>query len=155
MAAFRRSRELVRGNAWQVFGIIVVLVVTQALVATILRSIAVGISDTRVAEAIGGYVGNVLVAPLTALAATVVYLRLREAKVWAGSGTAPTDFAPPSSPTPPSPPPPQAPEAPAADKAPTGGSPLPRDSAFGEPTRDQADAAFGERRESIPPPGRE
>ncbi|HSD77096.1 MAG TPA: hypothetical protein VLA98_06810, partial [Solirubrobacteraceae bacterium] len=111
MASFGRSRELVRGNGWPVFGIIVLLAIVQALAAGILRGIAIGISDTRVADAVGSYVGNVLVAPLTGIAATVVYLRLREAKVWEGSGAAPTDFAPPASPTPAGPH--AAPEAPA------------------------------------------
>jgi hypothetical protein len=126
--AFGRSRALVRGNGWQVFGIIVLLAIVQAVVATILRAIAVGISDTRAADAIGSYLGNVLVAPLTGIAATVVYLRLREAKVWEGSGTAPTDFAPPASPTP-------GPPSPSPGVPPRGGAPLPG--------------------ESIPPPGRE
>lgn len=76
-AAFGRSRSLVRGNGWQVFGILVLLAIVQALAASVLRQVALAISDGRASEAIGGYVGNVLIAPLTALAATVVYLRLR------------------------------------------------------------------------------
>ncbi|HSD81331.1 MAG TPA: hypothetical protein VLB47_11735, partial [Solirubrobacteraceae bacterium] len=169
MASFGRSRELVRGNGWPVFGIIVLLAIVQALAAGILRGIAIGISDTRVADAVGSYVGNVLVAPLTGIAATVVYLRLREAKVWEGSRAAPTDFAPPASPTPAPAGPPAAPEAPAAGGMPTGGPPLPggspapaspgvagepaapggqeradADATSGEPTRADAEATSGE-----------
>jgi hypothetical protein len=122
--ALGRSRELVRGNGWQVFGIIVLLTIIQAIGSGILRAIAIGISDTRLADAIGSYVGNVLVAPLTGIAATVVYLRLREAKVWEGSGSTPTDFAPPVAPTAGGRP--EDPARPAGpDEPPTGGVPLP------------------------------
>ena len=78
--AFGRSRELVRGHGWQVFGIIVVLGIVQVVVGILLAIVAVAISDGRVADALGTYVGSVLVAPLSALAATVVYLRLRKIK---------------------------------------------------------------------------
>jgi hypothetical protein len=78
--AFGRSRELVRGHGWQVFGIIVVLGIVQVVVGILLAVVAVAISDGRVADALGTYVGSVLVAPLSALAATVVYLRLRRIK---------------------------------------------------------------------------
>ena len=78
--AFGRSRELVRGHGWQVFGIIVVLGIVQVVVGILLAVVAVAISDGRVADALGTYVGSVLVAPLSALAATVVYLRLRKIK---------------------------------------------------------------------------
>src|SRR4051812_11773626 len=78
--AFGRSRELVRGHGWQVFGIIVVLGIVQVVVGILLAIVAVAISDGRVADALGTYVGSVLVAPLSALAATVVYLRLRRIK---------------------------------------------------------------------------
>lgn len=132
--AFGRSRELVRGNGWQVFGIIVLLVIVQAIVSGILSAVALAIDDTVVSDAIGSYVGNVLVAPLAALAATVVYLRLREA--YGGAGALGTGgFAPPQSPSP-APEPAGAPPAAAPPGGPpSGGAPLP-----------------GERSESIPPP---
>ena len=69
-----------RGHGWQVFGIIVVLGIVQVVVGILLAVVAVAISDGRVADALGTYVGSVLVAPLSALAATVVYLRLRKIK---------------------------------------------------------------------------
>src|SRR3954447_2073467 len=150
LQSFGRSRDLVRGNGLKVFALIVLLAILQAIVSTGLREIALTIDASRGADAIGSYIGNVLVAPLTGIAATVVYLRLREAKVWEGSGTAPTDFAPPESPTPVGP---SAPER-AASGPPSGGTPLPGASAPaaspaapGDPTRESADAAFGERRD--------
>jgi hypothetical protein len=123
MQAFGRSRELVRGHGWQVFAIIVLLAVIQAVVSSVLREVAIGVSDTRLADAIGSYIGNVVVAPLTGIAATVVYLRLREAKVWDGSGSAPTDFAPPETPTPAGPAP--AVQQPPLTEPPSGSTPLP------------------------------
>ncbi len=88
-AAFGRSRELVRGNGWRVFGVIVVLFFIQALVGTILQSIGDS-AGGDVGSGVGQLVGNVLLAPLTALAASVMYFQLtgtREA-VPAGMGDA-------------------------------------------------------------------
>jgi hypothetical protein len=128
--AFGRSRELVRGNGWQVFAIIVLLVIVQAVVSGILSAVALAVDDSVLSDAIGSYVGNVLVAPLAALAATVVYLRLREA--YGGAGALGTGgFAPPQSPTPDA----TATPAPQPAEPPSGGAPLP-----------------GERPGSVPPP---
>src|SRR4051794_36472480 len=125
--AFRRSRELVVGHGWQVFGIIVLLAIVQALVAGVFRGLAVAISDSRVSEAAGNYVGNVIMAPLSAIAATVVYLRLREIKEGRALAGRPGGFAPPRpagltarDDAPPSPDPGPGPAGP-----PSGGSPLP------------------------------
>jgi hypothetical protein len=74
-AALRRSRELVRGNGWQVFGVIVVVYIMVAVVSFIIEGIA---------ESAGSGVGivvrviiGVLTAPLAALAASVLYFELR------------------------------------------------------------------------------
>jgi hypothetical protein len=76
-AALRRSRELVRGNGWQVFGVILVLYILIALVALIIEGAA---------ESAGSGVGivvrvviGVLTAPVSALAAAVLYFELRGA----------------------------------------------------------------------------
>ncbi len=75
LGALRRSRELVRGNGWQVFGVIFVLGILVAIVA---GGIDFG------AESAGTGVGivvrvivGVLTAPLSALAAAVLYFQLR------------------------------------------------------------------------------
>jgi hypothetical protein len=74
-AAFGRSVELVRGNGFRVFGVIVVLIIIQALVAQILQT--VGEERRRdVGAGIGQLIGNVILAPLAAIAATVMYLQL-------------------------------------------------------------------------------
>ena len=74
MDALRRSRELVRGNGWPVFGVILVLgvlvVVLSALVDAAGESAGTGIGIVvRV-------VVGVLSAPLSALAAAVLYVEL-------------------------------------------------------------------------------
>jgi hypothetical protein len=74
-AALRRSRELVRGNGWQVFGVIVVLYLLVGVLAFIIEAAAAsaGSGVGIVARVVVG----VLTAPLTALAASVLYFQLR------------------------------------------------------------------------------
>jgi hypothetical protein len=76
-AALGRSRQLVRGNGWQVFGVILVLYVLVGVVSFIIEGAA---------ESAGSGVGivvrvivGVLTAPLPALAAAVLYFELRGA----------------------------------------------------------------------------
>jgi hypothetical protein len=73
-AALRRSRELVRGNGWQVFGVILVLYVVVGAVSFILEALAesAGSGAGIVVRVIVG----VLTAPLAALAAAVLYFEL-------------------------------------------------------------------------------
>lgn len=75
LQALGRSRELVRGNGWQVFGVIFIL---DVLIAIIAAAIEVG------ANAAGTGVGivvtvvlGVLTAPFAALAAAVMYFELK------------------------------------------------------------------------------
>jgi hypothetical protein len=73
--AFRRSRELVRGNGWAVFGVIVVVFLAVAVV-----SIAVGIAASGLGSAgraLVQWAVNGLVAPVSALSASVLYFALR------------------------------------------------------------------------------
>jgi hypothetical protein len=106
--SFRRSRELVRGSAWRVFGVIVVLFLITAVVGNIINAIAGGASDESfVGYAVADLIVHVLLAPLSAIAATVMYVELRRVKgepLAQDAATAPTA----------TPPPPVAPEAPTA-----------------------------------------
>jgi hypothetical protein len=77
LATFGRSRELVRGNGWRVFGIVVVLIVIQQLLAQVLGTVAVGALGDRAGNAVAGLVVNVFVAPLSAIATTLMFLDLR------------------------------------------------------------------------------
>jgi hypothetical protein len=73
-AALSRSRELVRGNGWQVFGVIFVLYIVVGIVAFIIEAIAdsAGSGAGIVVRVIIG----VLTAPLASLAAAVLYFEL-------------------------------------------------------------------------------
>jgi hypothetical protein len=70
-----RSRELVRGNGWRVFGVILVLVVGVEIVAAVLEAIAD--SAGTGASIVVRVVVQILTAPLAALAASVLYFELR------------------------------------------------------------------------------
>jgi hypothetical protein len=79
--AFGRSRELVRGNGWQVFGVIVVLFLMILIVGILFRGIAGAVSDDSfIGYVVSDVITNVLIVPLSALAATVVYVELRRVK---------------------------------------------------------------------------
>jgi hypothetical protein len=74
MRALGRSRELVRGNGWRVFGVVLVFFLL----------IVIGLPLEALAEALGTGAGilvrvlvGVLTAPLSALAAAVLYFELR------------------------------------------------------------------------------
>jgi hypothetical protein len=75
LAPLGRSRELVRGNGWQVFGVIAVLVIGVGIVSAIVEAAAdsggtgVGIVVRVIIE--------IFTAPLSALAASVLYFELR------------------------------------------------------------------------------
>jgi hypothetical protein len=77
LRALARSRELVRGNAWQVFGVIVSfgLVVLSGLAVALLAS-AAGEGANLVAQV----VVSVLVLPLVSLASAVLYFELHDLK---------------------------------------------------------------------------
>jgi hypothetical protein len=74
-AAFGRSRELVRGNGWNVFGVIVLV-----FVAVVVVSIAAGLAASglgSVGRALVQWAVNAAVAPVSALSASVLYFALR------------------------------------------------------------------------------
>ncbi|HYM54615.1 MAG TPA: hypothetical protein VES97_04590 [Solirubrobacteraceae bacterium] len=75
LGALGRSRELVRGNGWQVFGVIFVLGISVVLLAGAIEFAAesAGAGLGVVVRVIVG----VLTAPLSALAASVLYFELR------------------------------------------------------------------------------
>src|SRR5215218_4618050 len=78
MPAFGRSRELVRGDGWRVFGVIVVLFLLQIVLGGLVQAIVGGASDDSFAGyAIADLIVHVLITPLSAMAATVMYVELR------------------------------------------------------------------------------
>jgi hypothetical protein len=89
LQALGRSRELVRGNGWQAFGVILILVIGVAVLGGVVDVLA-GAAGTAVGLVVRVIVG-VLTAPISALAAAVLYFDLRG--VSAGETSA--DVSPP------------------------------------------------------------
>jgi len=78
--ALRRSRDLVRGQWWRVFGIgIVFSVMIGVLTALITAGIDIGAdaADSQALALLGAMIGDVLTIAFTALAATLVFFDLR------------------------------------------------------------------------------
>ncbi len=75
MESFGRSRELVRGNGWNVFGVIVL-----SFLVLLVAGIAIGLLLSFLPDEIATYasdvVSNTLTAPFVALAWTLVYYHL-------------------------------------------------------------------------------
>lgn len=74
--AFGRSRALVKGNGWQVFGVIIVVFLIATIASFVLRAIGAGISDSVAMLALFSLIASTLTAPITALAASVIYFNL-------------------------------------------------------------------------------
>lgn len=75
VTALRRSRELVRGHGWQVFAVILVLLIGVIVVSLALEAVAAEV-DAAVGLVVRVVIG-VLAAPISALAAAVLYVELR------------------------------------------------------------------------------
>jgi hypothetical protein len=100
--AFGRSRELVRGNGWNVFGVIVLAFLIVIAVSIVLGLIGSALGDAG--QVILQAIGNVLTAPIAALVASILFFDLGGGQ---GVQTAPATPAEPTEP-------PAPPEAPAA-----------------------------------------
>jgi hypothetical protein len=77
IGAFTRSQELVKGNGWQVFGVIVVFFLILLALGFVLGLIGAALGPTG--QVLAGIVSSVIAAPLVALAGTVLYFHLRAA----------------------------------------------------------------------------
>ncbi|HUA44190.1 MAG TPA: hypothetical protein VMA77_03115 [Solirubrobacteraceae bacterium] len=73
-AAFGRSRQLVRGNGWRVFGVIVIVFVAVIVVSTVAVLLAGSLGS--VGRALVQWAVNAALAPVTALSASVLYFAL-------------------------------------------------------------------------------
>jgi hypothetical protein len=100
--ALSRSVELVRGNGWQVFGVVVVLFLLEFVANLVLQAIANSV-DTFAVYALAALVVSVLIAPLRALAASVVFFELKALRgepVLGTAGPAGSAAPPPPEPAP-------------------------------------------------------
>jgi uncharacterized membrane protein len=75
--SFRRSAELVRGNGWRVFGVLVVVYLLGAVVGLVAWKIVSPLPGFWSAW-IGGVLSSSIAAPLTAHALAVMYYKLTE-----------------------------------------------------------------------------
>ena len=75
-ASFDRSRQLVRGHGWQVFGTLV-LVFILLIVASIVLGLILSPLPQAASDFIGSIVSGTLVSPFLALVLTLGYFRLR------------------------------------------------------------------------------
>lgn len=76
MAAFGRSRELVRGHGWSVFGVLVLTIVILIAVDVVFGVVAAGFDNVVIALLLD-IASQTLTAPFIALAWTLTYFRLR------------------------------------------------------------------------------
>lgn len=74
--AFGRSRRLVRGSGWPVFGALVVALLITAVGGIALGALAQAIADGPLLEIVFGAIAATVTAPIGALVAGVIYYRL-------------------------------------------------------------------------------
>ncbi len=74
-AAFGRSRELVRGNGWPVFGVILIVFIAVFVIQAAAGLAATGLGS--VGRALVQWAVGAAVAPVSALSASVLYFTLR------------------------------------------------------------------------------
>jgi hypothetical protein len=77
-AAFGRSRELVRGHGWTVFGIVLITALLSGIASALLQA-AFSALPEFLEILIGSTIAQAVVAPFGAIAIAVMYFRLREA----------------------------------------------------------------------------
>jgi hypothetical protein len=87
LAAFGRSRELVRGHGWTVFGIVVITGLLTGIASSILQA-AFSFLPRFLEILVGGTIAQAIVAPFSAIALAITYFRLRDAH---GGELAPAD----------------------------------------------------------------
>lgn len=76
LGAFSRSQELVRGNGWPVFAVILTAIVGVAIVRTIVQAITSGLGDG--ASAVITWAVTAATEPISALVAAVLYYALTD-----------------------------------------------------------------------------
>jgi hypothetical protein len=73
--AFTRSREVVRGNGWQVFGLVLITFISLGIVSGVIRALFAPLPDFLDAW-LGSLVAHSLTIPFAAAALTTAYFRL-------------------------------------------------------------------------------
>ncbi len=78
-AAFRRSREVVRGHFWLVFGLVIPILVVEDVLVSLASSGSIwAFGETFAGHWVSATLVNVIAAPLFALAVVVLFFELRQ-----------------------------------------------------------------------------
>jgi hypothetical protein len=75
--SFGRSRELVRGHGWTVFGVVILTAILSGIASGIIQSLFFFLGDF-LRNWIGGAIASAIVGPFIAIALTLMYFKLRE-----------------------------------------------------------------------------
>ncbi len=75
--SFGRSRELVRGNGWSVFGVVIITGLASLIASGVIQSLF-RFLDPFLRYWIGGTIASSVVGPFLAVALTLTYFKLRE-----------------------------------------------------------------------------
>jgi hypothetical protein len=75
LASFTRSREMVRGHGWHVFGTLVLVIVIQIVVELLLSLIFSALPHV-LGDGLSSVISGTLISPFVALVVTLVYYRL-------------------------------------------------------------------------------
>lgn len=94
--SFGRSRGLVRGNGWPVFGAVLTAFLIAAAGSLVLGAIATEIAGGPLLEIVFGAIAATVTAPIAALVAAVLYFRLVEIERAAVAPPPPPPVEPPS-----------------------------------------------------------
>ena len=86
--AFSRSRELVRGHGWTVFGVVVITAILTAIASGIIQSIF-SFLGSFLRYWIGGSIASAVVGPFFAVALTLMYFTLRDLREGVAAPAAP------------------------------------------------------------------
>jgi hypothetical protein len=89
--SFSRSRELVRGHGWTVFGVVVITAILSAIASGVIQAIF-SFLGSFLRYWIGGTIASAVVGPFFAVALTLMYFTLRGLKE--GEAAAPAPAAP-------------------------------------------------------------
>jgi hypothetical protein len=94
LSSFGRSRQLVRGHGWHVFGTLVLLFIIQIAVDIVLGLILLALPPVW-RNSLSTVISGTLIAPFTALVVTLIYYRLVAAAVTTSGPGPASDAAPP------------------------------------------------------------
>jgi hypothetical protein len=92
--SFSRSRELVRGHGWTVFGVVLITAILTAIASGIIQAIF-SFLGSFLRYWIGGAIASAVVGPFFAVALTLMYFTLRELREPADAPKAPAVASPP------------------------------------------------------------